>query len=718
MARKTEVKVIKIIVQTDKSNKDLQKLARSFGRTEKSVKSMSNSMSRMKHIFIGMFAGVGIRSMTRVMDTMQLMQDRMKVFTGSTEKAKIAFYELAKGAKFVRSSIATLGDAYNKIAVATSDLGFNSKEVLGIVLALQQTLRLSGAAAQEASSVFLQFGQALSLGRIQGQELRAIMLGNAKYTQILADALNINKGVLKNWGELGKLTNDKILTALMKNFKSLNEDVKSLGQTFEQSFIIGLDMVNIKLKELNEAFKLNEKFAGAVAILMDNFNSVMAVAATGGVMLLISSLSGLAIAFSGAALASVALMTSAFFVQRNWSVLSKYLDVITVKIAKVGVAAVETSILMRQQIPEMLGGLSNDEVAKGLKKTTLALKGLNSVLKDEENELMKRMLAEKDNKDKNPVKTMIDDIVAGIPEMLRKLKTSGASKNTAGIFKELNEQFSDKSMVEYSRALSNLKITALNEKFKQGKITLIEYKKSLKDIVEAYRDIERGDGVWAGIEEGANKAMKSVGTLANQISGVVSGAFDNLEDRLFDFVKKGKFEFRKFAEAILDDITRVIIRMSIIQPLASAVGGFAAARTTTTNVTPTVASNTQFATPSAMGNIFNQSGITPFAKGGVVNSPTIFPFANGTGLMGEDGPEAIMPLKRGRDGKLGVSGGGTVVNVINNSSNTETETRESTGPSGEKQIDVLIVNKVGAAISEGRMDRIFKQNYGLNRRGS
>jgi phage-related minor tail protein len=44
----------------------------------------------------------------------------------------------------------------------------------------------------------------------------------------------------------------------------------------------------------------------------------------------------------------------------------------------------------------------------------------------------------------------------------------------------------------------------------------------------------------------------------------------------------------------------------------------------------------------------------PFARGGVVSAPTAFPMRGGTGLMGEAGPEAIMPLRRGPDGRLGV----------------------------------------------------------------
>ncbi len=50
-------------------------------------------------------------------------------------------------------------------------------------------------------------------------------------------------------------------------------------------------------------------------------------------------------------------------------------------------------------------------------------------------------------------------------------------------------------------------------------------------------------------------------------------------------------------------------------------------------------------------------GVVPFARGGGVSAPTFFPMAEGTGLMGEAGPEAILPLRRGADGRLGVAAG-------------------------------------------------------------
>ena len=60
-------------------------------------------------------------------------------------------------------------------------------------------------------------------------------------------------------------------------------------------------------------------------------------------------------------------------------------------------------------------------------------------------------------------------------------------------------------------------------------------------------------------------------------------------------------------------------------------------------------------------------GVTPFASGGVVRAPGLFPMRGGVGLVGEAGPEAILPLARGADGRLGVrGGGGASVNVTFN----------------------------------------------------
>ncbi|UPH70904.1 phage tail tape measure protein [Abyssibius alkaniclasticus] len=71
--------------------------------------------------------------------------------------------------------------------------------------------------------------------------------------------------------------------------------------------------------------------------------------------------------------------------------------------------------------------------------------------------------------------------------------------------------------------------------------------------------------------------------------------------------------------------------------------------------------------PFAQGGVMTSGRVSAFASGGIVEGATTFPMRGGTGLMGEAGPEAIMPLARGADGRLGVrGGGGSQVNVTMN----------------------------------------------------
>jgi len=72
--------------------------------------------------------------------------------------------------------------------------------------------------------------------------------------------------------------------------------------------------------------------------------------------------------------------------------------------------------------------------------------------------------------------------------------------------------------------------------------------------------------------------------------------------------------------------------------------------------------------------------VTPFAAGGIVSAPTYFPMGGNFGLMGEAGSEAILPLKRGSDGSLGVAGGGPAMNVVFNVTATDAQSfRKSEG---------------------------------------
>lgn len=88
--------------------------------------------------------------------------------------------------------------------------------------------------------------------------------------------------------------------------------------------------------------------------------------------------------------------------------------------------------------------------------------------------------------------------------------------------------------------------------------------------------------------------------------------------------------------------------------------------------------------------------ITPFATGGVIGAPSYFPMSGGLGLAGEAGPEAILPLSRGADGRLGIAGGGT--------SAPSNITVQITTPDSEsfRRSEAYVTGQIARAVARGQ----------------
>ena len=154
---------------------------------------------------------------------------------------------------------------------------------------------------------------------------------------------------------------------------------------------------------------------------------------------------------------------------------------------------------------------------------------------------------------------------------------------------------------------------------------------------------------------------------AQSFQGLITGAMSAKEALGTFFKSVGDMFVQMATEIIAKQITMIILQ-TLLKALGGGFGGGGASSvgSSATNYggAPGVGFNPgAFSMPAlaANGATF-ANGIAKFANGGVVNSPTLFKFANGgamrTGLMGEAGPEAIMPLKRGPDGSLGVQANG------------------------------------------------------------
>lgn len=195
-------------------------------------------------------------------------------------------------------------------------------------------------------------------------------------------------------------------------------------------------------------------------------------------------------------------------------------------------------------------------------------------------------------------------------------------------------------------------------------------------------DVDLMPGLTGGkLGEKIEELRKELETLADPINQIIAGAeaigqafstsFTGLINGSMSAQQSLASFFQSIANYFLDMASKMIgkyIEMQILglaQQFLPSIGGIfgggGAPDYSGASLNMSGLTGTAFGSPligSANGNVFAQNGIVPYAKGGIVDRPMMFPFAKGIGLMGEAGPEAIMPLKRGADGKLGVAGGG------------------------------------------------------------
>lgn len=205
---------------------------------------------------------------------------------------------------------------------------------------------------------------------------------------------------------------------------------------------------------------------------------------------------------------------------------------------------------------------------------------------------------------------------------------------------------------------------------------------------------------------------------------VFKRSFEGMADALLEFTQTGKVNFKGLINSMLADLLRYELRMQALMAyqafrpfLMSLLGGgkqmdFSDVSNFTTD--PNVLPGS-----FAKGGAFD-TGVQKFAKGGmftnkIVSEPTLFKFAKGAGVMGEAGPEAIMPLRRDGQGNLGVIAQpqqGNVEVVVNNYSGEKAETRETMDNRGNRKIEVVIGEMVASEV--GRKNSPMQQAIGNN----
>lgn len=289
-----------------------------------------------------------------------------------------------------------------------------------------------------------------------------------------------------------------------------------------------------------------------------------------------------------------------------------------------------------------------------------------------------------------------------------------------------NQQLYDLEKIERAKQ-RDLKLGELQQKLTTDSIALGKEleEATAAQIPEIVARIKASSDLYNAEVSGIAKVFEATDRLKEQqkslsdrqmtYTDLFKNAFKGMEDAIIEFTKTGKLSFKDMINSFLEGLIRYEIQQQQIMLFQSVGGARGLGRLLANYINPGVVNPTgatgadmdlfsmQY---NAKGNVFDY-GVQAFAKGGmftnsIVDSPTLFKFAKGTGLMGEAGPEAIMPLTRDNSGNLGVraqGGNSNVEVVVNNYSTEKAEARETVDSRGNRRIEVVVGDMTAGEIS-------------------
>lgn len=765
----TQTRRITIKVDAPGVTAALKSISNSMGDVSKNTKSLADNINGLKNTFLGYISAIGLRQLASMSDEMQNLSNRIKIVSLASEDNNEIMAKLLQLADETKQSVGNVGEIYARLGSSLKAAGATSGTMLEITKELINSFRVAGSTGTETTATIIQLSQAFASGTLRGQELRSVMLQNATLAQLLRERFGKN---LAKDAEAGLISITEVLKVLRKNQDAINDSAKTLTITFEQVFTKALNKVYEGLFKLNQQFGLSGLASEALDVVIERmglFLAIVSVLALTRIPQLILSIEALGKAMfilaANNPLVAALIATGAIVLATNNSI-TDFVD----KLRNLGawfiqlkVWALEFAYVLQEKLVKAYTaiGLGSRIYTEGLKANMDDIIALRNIAEDLGKPTYRPSpLKPADDKGKS------DREFASLLERLEKIQgAAGKIKKIKEVLGELNQSFLDGSIdVEtYNRKIINFDFYKLDREFKEGKFNLDQYNESLLKLKEQNlntklkegvislkqfqdglsrvradklsQDLESGkisliefnqelvktSNVFApgsSFAAGASAYIESIGSVSQGVAGAIKNAFSSLENYLTDFIKTGEFSFAKFTQSILDDLTRIIVRASIVQPLANgllSIGAGASGGAYLGNGEGLIDTSVI----AGRGMAFDK-GIQRFAKGGIVDSATSFGYGKGkAGLMGEAGPEAILPLSRGAGGNLGVSATVTPVTVnIINQSGSEVQQSERTGPNGEKTLDILITGKVREGIASGKYDKAMSNAYGLNRKGS
>jgi len=186
---------------------------------------------------IGAAIGVafGIHEISQIADEWTSMEARVGLVTKSAEEQAQVLESIYDISNRTRQEYTATADLYQKLGRSSKEFGATQDQILAVVETVNEGLVVGGASTQEAKATILQLGQALSSGRLQGDELKSLDENASMLMQEVAKAYGTTIGNLKQMGAEGKLTSEGVFNAILKAKGAMDTQFEKMPLTIGQA---------------------------------------------------------------------------------------------------------------------------------------------------------------------------------------------------------------------------------------------------------------------------------------------------------------------------------------------------------------------------------------------------------------------------------------------------------------------------------------------------
>ena len=567
------------------------------------------------------------KSIVQAADSVSLLNARLGLVARDGVDATAVLNSIAAAAERARTPALDLAQIYRRNANAMADMGRSQAEGIRFSETLAKVVKISGVSAGEASAAMLQLSQALVSGRLQGDEFRSVAENLPEVLRILMQQSGMTGAQLRKLATDGRLSAEMLTNALLNASSDIDAKFAKVPVTAAEAWSLLTD-------QLSRTFGTIAANQGVSRAWADTFNSIRSTIASPEMRSGFEALAGGVKTGAEAFQSAVEWIREARIQLEAWH--RAISETTFYKTYAAGLKLVSDGFATLAEWRKTVIAAGSDLFTGG-KVGSFATFGASETTSGKAEQYAAQLReAAKWQTTVIDGAAKIDALTSGkkLPVRPGAPDAEDATRKAQRVLEimklqnDLQEAHNAGDVVR-ARAIEN-ELEArqkISDEMRNVSPTLVE---RFKQEVRITNELERQKKI---VEENRRFGEQFTSTLTNGIrDAIVAG--DKLNDT-----------FRKLVLRLVE----MVVQTSILGPLAKGIGNSFA--------------NMMGGNP--ISNLFGLGGdaglgswaptITPFAKGGVFDSPVALSSGGRRGVMAEAGPEAIMPLKRGTDGSLGIA---------------------------------------------------------------